>query len=465
MTSSKSKANKRQIAEFRYSIIGSLFSRPPKAGDLAKRICTLAKTLWLPPCNDYPTKYSIRTIERWYHIARKNPQNPVDALLPKKRNDVGIRRSLTEDHIVWLKQNYKDYPSWTCKLHSDNLRATDFAPFPSYATVLRWMKSNNLNPVRKNQRQSLKERLSFEAEAAGELWHFDGHQASRKVLDKNGTYRKTKCIAFIDDYSRLCCHCQWVDEESAEEVIHIFTQAIMKRGMPRRVMSDNGSGMIAAEFCEGTARLGIIHERTQVRSAWQNGKIESFWKPLENRLLAMLEHVKPLTLEKLNVYTQAWVEKEYNNRIHSETKQEPIKRYIESEDVLRPSPSYDDLNRIFRRTVTRNLRKTDGTITIDGVRYQVPQHLRHMHKLSLRYICWDSSYVTITDPDTKVDIVDIYPVNKTLNSIKRNRKDIGAADTPIKSDVSSSSVPPLLERLLNEYKQETGNIAGYIPHK
>ena len=46
-------------------------------------------------------------------------------------------------------------------------------------------------------------------------------------------------------------------------------QAMLKRGLPRALMTDNGAAMLAEETREGLARLGVIHETTLPYSAYQ----------------------------------------------------------------------------------------------------------------------------------------------------------------------------------------------------
>jgi hypothetical protein len=70
-------------------------------------------------------------------------------------------------------------------------------------------------------------------------------------------------------------------------------------------------------------RLGVLHERTLPYSPYQNGKQESFWGQVEGRLLAMLDGCEDLTLARLNEATLAWMEMEYNRKVHSETGERP----------------------------------------------------------------------------------------------------------------------------------------------
>ena len=57
-------------------------------------------------------------------------------------------------------------------------------------------------------------------------------------------------------------HLQWYLSETTEDLVHGLSQGIQKCGLPRALMTDNGSAMVAEEFTEGLLRLGILHETT-----------------------------------------------------------------------------------------------------------------------------------------------------------------------------------------------------------
>ncbi len=188
----------------------------------------------------------------------------------------------------------------------------------------------------------------------------------------------------LDDHSRLCCHVQWYLSETAEDLVHGLSQAIQKRGLPRALMTDNGSAMMAEEVTEGLLRLGIVHERTLPYSPYQNGKQESFWGTLEGRLMTMLDGVAELTLDLLNRATQAWVEIDYNRAVHRETKSSPAARFVQAPDVFRVSPSSESLRDAFRLEVKRSQRQSDGTISLDGVRFEIPARYRQFCEVFVR---------------------------------------------------------------------------------
>ena len=120
---------------------------------------------------------------------------------------------------------------------------------------------------------------------------------------------------------------------------HGLCQAFQKRDLPRSLLYDNGSAMIAAETEQGLTRLGVLFENTLPFSPYQNGKQESFWGQMEGRLLPMLEGVADLTLNQLNEVSQPWVELEYNRKVHSEIGQTPLQRFLNDKNVGQPCPA------------------------------------------------------------------------------------------------------------------------------
>ncbi len=74
--------------------------------------------------------------------------------------------------------------------------------------------------------------------------------------DRIRTAPKPFLLGILDDRSRLVCHLQWYLVESAQSLVHGLSQAFMKRGLPRALMTDNGAAMLADEMVSGLNRLG-----------------------------------------------------------------------------------------------------------------------------------------------------------------------------------------------------------------
>jgi putative transposase len=243
---------------------------------------------------------------------------------------------------------------------------------------------------------------SYEAEYTNQLWHSDYHTSKRTpVLLGSGRWKYPVCLCVMDDHSRLCCHVQWYRDEDAETFAHGLGQAFQKRGLPAAFMTDRGGPMAAAEIQDALhRRLGIPHEPTLPYSPYQNGKQESLWGQLEGRLMAMIEGVPDLSLAVLNEATQAWVEMEYNRAVHSELGCAPTDRYLDSKDVSRPCPSSDELRLCFMQEETRMLRRSDGTVKIQNVRFEIPSAYRTLVRPRLRWARWDLGHVYLVDPPT-----------------------------------------------------------------
>src|SRR5204862_4304891 len=155
--------------------------------------------------------------------------------------------------------------------------------------------------------------------------------------------------------------------------------------------------MIANETTEGLKRLSILAQTTLPYSPHQNGKQEVFWAQVEGRLLAMLEGQAELTLALLNQATLAWVEREYHRTVHSQTRKTPLERWLDGHSVCRPCPSPEQLRRAFTVGVSRIQRQSDGTVSLAGVRFELPARFRHLRKLYLRYASWDLSHAWLVD--------------------------------------------------------------------
>jgi hypothetical protein len=106
-------------------------------------------------------------------------------------------------------------------------------------------------------------------------------------------------------------------------------------------------------------------------------------------------------------------------------------------------------------------RKSDGTLQIGGVRFEVPSRFRHLDRLHVRFSGWDLSQTYLVDERTGLLLATITPLDKTKNN-QGKRRIISSELDPAPAPVDGDSVSPLLRKLLNEYAV-TGLPAAYIP--
>lgn len=342
---------------------------------------------------------------------------------------------------------------------------------PSYSTLLRYMQQQGLvkritttSTDRAGQRRALSrleryEVRSFESDLVGALFHLDFHHCSRKVLDIRQGWVTPIALAVIDDCSRLVCHLQWYLHERAQELVHGVIQAFLKIGLPRALMSDNGAAMISAEFTEGLSRLGIVQSTTLPYSPYQNGKQERYFSSLEGRLIAMLEGIDDLSLQRLNEVSQAWVEMEYNRSLHRELGVTPARKYLDTKAVLRPASSFQELQMAFRKRIRRKQRKTDGTVSIEAQRFEIPSAYRTLKDIAIDYASWNLGLVHMVDRRTGAVLCQLRPINKSANASGQRRQIITSQPSP----TPCSGEPPLLKKLLEDWAA-TGLPPRYLAH-
>lgn len=463
-------------ARLRFSIIGALLAAPSAKGELLGALRALAAKPWRDPCNGLDVRFGVSTLERWYYTARR-ARDPVAALTDRLRAHAGCFPSLSAQAEAALIAQYREHPGWTIQLHYDNLLVALAGPgatqavLPSYATLRRFCKARGMLRQRAPRRATdgalaARDRLeylevrSFEMDHVGALWHLDFHHGSRRVLTRQGEWVKPFLMCIMDDRSRLVCHLQWYLDESAQSLVHALSQALMKRGLPRSLMSDNGAAMLATETTTGLARLGIVHQTTLPYSPYQNAKQEVFWARVESRLMAMLEGEVQLGLDLLNQATQAWVEQEYHRSIHSEFDTTPLARYLASPSVSRPAPGSQALREAFRIAVCRRLRRSDGTVSLEGRRFEIPNRFRHLQDVHLRYARWDLSRVDLIDARSGALLCAVHPLDKSANADgQRRRLDRLGPDL---SPIAPTTMAPLLRQLLAEHAA-TGLPPAYLP--
>jgi len=455
-------------ARLRFSVVGPLLSSPPATGQLRPELERLARKTWRHPTKDELVHFALSTLERWYYTARAGT-DPVGALRRKARRDGGHQPAITHDFAEALRRQHKDHPKWTYKLHLDNLAVVpDLGCLPSYSTLRRFMQAQGLlKQPRKRARDSTPRRApesrevrSYEAEYVGGLWHLDFHHGSLKVLTRKGEWVRPILLTILDDRSRLACHAQWYLRETAECLVHGLSQAFLKRGLPRSILMDNGSAMVAAETSQGLGRLSVLQRTTLPYSPHQNGKQEVFWAQVEGRLLAMLEGHGEMSLALLNKATQAWVEMEYQRKVHSETAKTPLQRWLDEPSVTRECPGPDEMRLAFTASASRIQRRGDGTFSLKGIRFEVPARLRHMRKLQLRYATWDMGHVWLMDPNTDTVLGQVFPVDKARNA-EAVRRPLNT-EPPEQDPPKPSGIAPLLKKLMSDYAA-TGLPPAYIP--
>lgn len=469
-------------ATFCLAVVGPLLSNPPESGELQTKLSELAEQSYKHPITGEPWTVGLSTIQRWYYKVRKKQARAVEALRRAVRKDAGTHPSLTEEARAAIQQQYRDHRRWSYLLHWDNLKARakkhpELGEIPSYPTVRRYMRSAGLFKKKRRRRPDTAgarqaearldqvETRSYESATVNGLFHLDFHEGSRSVLLPDGSLSTVDCFAMLDDRSRYVCHAQWYLQEETQTLVHGVQQGLQKAGRPWKIMSDRG-GAMNGEYIAGLERLGIEVCKTLGYSPHQNGKQESFWGQIEGRLLAMLEGRRNLTLDLLNEATLAWVEYEYNRKFHSELGCTPLERFVEGPYVGRECPASDELRWAFKIEKRRTQRRSDGTISLHGRRFEVPSRFRHVQRIHVRYARWDLTSVDMVDEQTGAALAPLYPLDKVANGdgVRKTMEPLPDGTLATTGQPPSDEIAPLLEELMERAKA-TGLPPAYVPHR
>ena len=169
------------------------------------------------------------------------------------------------------------------------------------------------------------------------------------------------------------------------------------------------------------------------------------------------EGVEELTLDSLNEATQAWVEREYHRTLHSELGCTPLERYLQGPEVRRESPGSEELRRAFRIETSRAQRRTDGTISLAGGRFEIPSRYRHLQRVRIRYARWDLATCDLIDAHSGAILCALYPLDKAANAAGLRRRLDPLTSEP--SDTTASGIAPWLAKThgrLRRHRPPTG---------
>jgi hypothetical protein len=119
------------------------------------------------------------------------------------------------------------------------------------------------------------------------------------------------------------------------------------------------------------------------------------------------------------------------------------------------------LRRAFRLRVQRRQRRSDGTISLAGKRFEVPARLRHLETLHVAYARWDLRTVELVDPHSGAPLCPLYPLDKAANASGERRR-LAPGSEPEPTPVMGTTLPPLLRKLLAEYAA-TGLPPAFLP--
>ena len=358
-------------ALFRLSVLGPLVSREQLAhGELQQVIRELSAREYAIP-GTQRRHLGEKTIQAWYYAWRRQG---LDALVPKPRTDRGsskISPALQEAILAAKRANPRRSVRQIVRLleAAGSVQAKSL----SRSAVHRLLQHNGLSQL-VGSPSAPEEKRSFSAEFAGSIWYGDVMHGPR--VPHKEQLRKTYLVSLIDDASRLVAHSAFCLGETALDIEGVLKQALLRRGVPIKLVVDNGAAYRAHTLQGICARLGIHLIFCRPYAPEGKGKLERWHRTLRDQFLGELDERHITDLDDLNARLWAWIEQVYHRTEHAGLAgMTPLARYQRDLGRIRSlGARAARLDALFHHRVSRFVRK-DGTVSYLGQRFELPYEL------------------------------------------------------------------------------------------
>ena len=343
---------RRDVALFRYSLIREAADPAVTPAERGLLVRELAGREHQGPRGER-IRVGRSSLDRWI---RAWQAGGFDALFPQTRTATPFTAATVLDLAVTLKL---EAPGRTAAQIAEIIMVSN-GWSPSARTIQRVFARRGLNTRPDGTPPQAFGR--FEAGAPNDRW--TGDALHGPIIDG----RKAFLFAFIDDHSRALPGFRWGVSEDTVRLEAALRHALGARGVPRSIYVDNGSSYVSAPLLRTCAVLGIRLVHSRPGRPEGRGKIERFFRTVRDQFLIEIGVNPPADLDGMNRLFTAWVETVYHRRVHSETGQTPIDRYLTGGPFQIPTPA--QLHEAFLWSETRTVTKT-ATVSLHGNTFEV----------------------------------------------------------------------------------------------
>ena len=351
------------IALKKFSILGPVLNgQVPNNTEYFKQIASLP--IDMPHYG--PRNYSYKTLESWLCDYNKKG---FDGLVKGCRSDKGKSRKISPElgeEILKRKKSNLKMP--VTILYEQMVSEGLIDPSNiSRATIYRYVGDLALAGEFKNNDEN-PESLRFSYEHVGDLWQGDVMYGPYIKIDKKKV--QTYLHMFIDDASRYPVYTQFYLSQNFETLRHAFREAVLRRGIPKLVYTDNAKIYRSQQFEYICASLGctLLHSKPFVPKG--RGKVQRIFHTIRMRFLSTLDPDTIPDLDDLNQRYFKWLEDDYKRKSHKGL------NGLTPHDVLMSQVSklnlVTDIGKINEHFLLRVTRKvqSDATIQIDNILYE-----------------------------------------------------------------------------------------------
>ena len=324
-------------------------------------------------------KYAPKTIESWYCDYMRGG---LEALKPGYRGDKGSYRKIDSELAEKILEVRKAYPKAPNTIIYDKLIEDGILKDGqlSLTTLYRFLNSSNSNDI--YEAEEKKEIKRFAHQYINELWY--GDVMYGPYVQEGRKKKATYLLAYIDDASRLVTHGEFYYTQNLEALRHSFKEAVLKRGIPSMLYTDNGKIYRSQQFEFMCANIGctLIHSKPFVANS--RGKIERFFLTVRKRFLSQLDMSNIKSLEDLNSKFWKWLDEDYHKKPHSSLNElTPLDFFISQ--ISRVKLCTDPVQ-LEEKLLLRIKRKVnhDGTFSINNILYETDIKFAGL-KVEVRY--------------------------------------------------------------------------------
>jgi putative transposase len=356
-----------QVALFRYGVISELVNRPLAPREKEKLLAAIAAKTWVLP-GSQRTQIGRTTVRDWIELYHRHG---LDGLKPRPRADTGRPRAIPEpvqELLLALRAERADATIDSLIRAVLLSGRVDKTLRLSRSSVHRFFAAQA--PQAAAEKGGEPDALAFTHPHVNDLWTSDVMHGPRLLVPGRRDGGKTYLYAFLDDASRVVPFAAFYLAENAACFQDAFKQALLRRGLPRRLYCDNGSTYRThhLEVICATLNINLIHSRPHRPRG--RGKIERFFRHVRTSFLPHLTTQILSDLAALNRVFWAWLETEYHQSPHSSLDgMTPLDRFLKDQALIRPAP--EQLELWLRMKVERKVGR-DRTVHLDGRLYEAP---------------------------------------------------------------------------------------------
>ena len=302
-----------EVALFRSEVVGALTRLDLPRGELAARLEALSQQRFRPPGASATRTFAVPTLERWYRLYRKGG---LAALRPEPRSDRGAARALTPEQQDLVCDVRRENQSASAELIIDTLvmegRIDKDAVSPS--AVRRLFGARGLDRCTLRQGPDSKQRLRWQAERPGALWHGDVCHGAHLITssdDEEARAHPRPDRRRLPLRRRPRGHAPGARDRHARLARARRSQARPRPTRSTWTTAPTYRGRTLALAC---ARMGTTLVHAKPYDAPARGKMERFWRTLRERCLDFSGALS--SLHDLNVRLYAFLDEHYHRAPH-----------------------------------------------------------------------------------------------------------------------------------------------------